>query len=237
MPAIPMTLRNIYNYLREINYDHELVARKHTIDGISIRSYELINMHKTDFDPLLNRILKDITHGEVLYDIGANVGTFTLAVATTHTSATIHSFEPNPTTSNWLQTNIRANDLTERLTVHQCGISDIDDTLTFYSIGAHRKNSFERTDSVETATAVDEIPVPVVTLDSLSTELSPPDRIKVDVEGHGDAVLRGGRDILRTHSPVVYIEPHGNDSAIADLLETVGYNIERKSTYWVARPR
>ncbi len=52
-------------------------------------------------------------------DIGAHVGTFACSLAQVHPGATILSFEPSPTTADFLRGNVAQNGLGDRITVRQ----------------------------------------------------------------------------------------------------------------------
>jgi FkbM family methyltransferase len=59
--------------------------------------------------------------------------------------------------------------------------------------------------------------IPMVTLDTLAADLpAPATHLKIDVDGFELEVLAGGRKLLRTSRPVVFLELHG------DLLRARG---------------
>ena len=66
------------------------------------------------------------------------------------------------------------------------------------------------------------VPVEVTTLDHfLRDETRPIRALKIDVEGHERAVLRGARSILRTHAPLIVMEcetRHLADMSVQDVL-------------------
>ncbi len=60
-----------------------------------------------------------------------------------------------------------------------------------------------------------------VSVDSLGLE---PDLIKIDVEGMEADVIRGAKETIKRHSPVLYFENNGKDSAaVAGALDEIGY--------------
>jgi hypothetical protein len=67
-----------------------------------------------------------------------------------------------------------------------------------------------------------------------------PDFIKIDVEGHELAVLRGGRQTLATHKPTLLVEcearhrPDGDVRPVFDFLASLGYE---GSFFWQGRRR
>lgn len=53
-----------------------------------------------------------------------------------------------------------------------------------------------------------------------------PSLIKIDVEGMEADVIRGARETIARHSPVLYLENNGdNSTAIAPVLDEIGYRV------------
>ena len=68
-----------------------------------------------------------------------------------------------------------------------------------------------------------ELQVTVRRMDSVVTELVPPDVIKIDVEGGELNVLSGAERTLREYRPILLIELHGTNAGVAEALERLGY--------------
>jgi len=64
------------------------------------------------------------------------------------------------------------------------------------------------------------------TLDSFVTEQTKPHLIKIDVEGHENEVLRGGKSCLKSDKPLIIMEsfPPKQEQAI-DFLKDLGYSV------------
>ncbi len=56
-------------------------------------------------------------------DVGAHIGTFALHLAQVHPQATIHCFEPSPTTANFLRRNVELNGFADRIAVVESALS------------------------------------------------------------------------------------------------------------------
>jgi hypothetical protein len=71
--------------------------------------------------------------------------------------------------------------------------------------------------------ACDAVDVEVTTLDAFFAERARgPDFLKIDVEGHELAVLRGGQRVLEAHRPTVLVEceaRHRSDGEVRPVLE------------------
>lgn len=65
--------------------------------------------------------------GKTVLDVGAYVGDSSLAFAAR--GATVHAFEPFPEFRHYLETNVRLNNLQERIRVHAVGLSDRNATI------------------------------------------------------------------------------------------------------------
>jgi hypothetical protein len=70
----------------------------------------------------------------------------------------------------------------------------------------------------------------MVSLDTLLADgqLDPPDVIKLDVEGAEYEALRGGRDLLEAHRPLLFLDTHGRKAHhfTVALLDELGYRFE-----------
>lgn len=136
----------------------------------------------------------------VVYDIGANWGYYPLLFGTDPCFAGhVHAFEVHPRTAADLRDVVTSSDLDDRVTVHDCGLSDHDGearlAATRHSylaqvVGADYRGRSET--------------VAVRRLDGLG--LPPPQLIKLDVEGHEAAVLRGGAALIAKHRPLIVFE-------------------------------
>jgi hypothetical protein len=77
-------------------------------------------------------------------------------------------------------------------------------------------------DRIGTITAVLERPVSLRTLDSFALA---PDFIKIDVQGHEPAVLRGMIETIAKHRPAIMIERGANFDTVRELLKDAGYEL------------
>lgn len=220
------------------NHDRELVATRKRVDDATFRSYEPLLRHGDDV--LLRRLRSAVASDDVVYDVGANTGVYSLAVAATHPHARVVTFEPDPSVASHLAANVRANGF-ENVTVREAGVGAETGTRRFYRSTYDELGSFraDRAAAWE-ADVRDTAEVPVVALDDVVADGShpPPDHLKIDVEGGAAAVVDGARDVLESARPRVYFEPHDGDErrAVAAALSSLGYEIRTRPDGWVCAP-
>ena len=172
--------------------------------------------------------------GMRVYDIGANIGHYTLIAAPrVGPLGHVHAFEPEPDLHRELLANIAANGL-GNVTPHRAACGEREG---FSEMFAHPLNRGAHSFSRRNVTAgADPIRVKTATLDALTNRigLDPPVHlIKMDTQGAEGAILRGGMNTLRRFKPVLVMEfwPHGlkncGDSAeaVLSLLSGLGYRL------------
>lgn len=158
-----------------------------------------------------------------IYDIGANIGLYTLVFGQNRRRHVV-SFEPFDQALRYLRENLTLNNLTN-VDVHSILLSD--------HVGECRFTLDEITMYTSHVSAPGEpgTDMPCADLDSYAEKegLPQPDLVKMDVEGHDEAILRGMEGVLQRSRPVVYLEgglrdDNGRIGAITNL-ERLGYTI------------
>lgn len=168
-------------------------------------TYFLGRYMELDLELLLGAILRE---GDQLVDGGANIGLLSLyAARLVGPTGRIHAFEPNPEAFARLEEHVRVNG-TENVVLHPEGLSDSASTLTL--------RIPEGDDA--SATLVEErgfgSPTRAVSVrvvrgdDALSGRLSPDRRtlVKLDLEGHEAAAIRGMLGLVDQLRPVITTE-------------------------------
>jgi FkbM family methyltransferase len=166
----------------------------------------------------------------IIFDIGANIGWYSLNLAKRSADAEIYAFEPLPATFRYLEANAKLNALA-RIHLNNFGFSDTERELTFYfnpeSTGSSSLTNL--TGSVH----VEEVRCQVKRLDDFVERIGVgPDFIKCDVEGAELLVFQGGRKTLERYQPVLFTEMlrkwamkfgyHPNEIII--FLQEIGYH-------------
>jgi len=145
-----------------------------------------------------------ITDGNVIFDVGANVGWYAVSIAKKYPKSQIIAFEPIPKTFGYLTKNIALNN-SQNVFTNQLGLSDKAGELIFYyyATGAVNASSANLTGDK----SVQEIRCPVTTIDDFCAAKDlRVDFIKCDVEGAELFVFKGGVKTIEHWKPVVFAE-------------------------------
>jgi FkbM family methyltransferase len=154
--------------------------------------------------------------GMTVFDVGANVGYFTML--SRELGAEVHAFEPNPNVRRLLS---HSASLQEGITVVPAACSDHEGTMTLWLSPARNTggSSLER----RTDTPIE---VEVIVLDDYAKRVGArPDLIKFDVEGHELRALRGARGLLEHARPIVVVETKQQE--VVELMRELGYSAHR----------
>jgi FkbM family methyltransferase len=175
-----------------------------------------------NFRPI--EVLRQEARRGTLVDVGANVGLMTMLLADVFKYGLL--FEPNPLAAARARENIQLNNLPFQ--VHEVALSDRSGTVRFEDRGG--VHTCNRTVS-DFATDSRTITVPSTTMDEFLAQRPPLEKpitvIKIDVEGHENAVLRGMGGLLRAQRPTVMFEylQRTNLQETLQILGTVDYRV------------
>lgn len=162
-----------------------------------------------------------ITAGDTVYDVGANVGIYTLAASVAAgPSGIVYAFEPVERNLHYLRRHAGLNQL-RNCRIVDVAVSDVKDTQKFSSASWHHAMGRLSPDG--------ELEVASVTLDHCVYErqFQPPKVIKIDVEGAELRVLQGASRVLNEYHPSLFLEIHGGQShaACREFLIAKGYRL------------
>lgn len=184
--------------------------------------------------PVQIAIADTLAAGDVFFDVGANVGFFSLlAGRIVGPSGAVSAFEPVPANVARIRANARRNGLAN-IDVLEVALSDAGGTTTLL-LAAHPGGAAVASAGAP-PDAIGSIEVTTATVDDLvdAGRVRPPTLVKIDVEGAECEVIEGMKRTLRTHRPVVICEIDGEEpvalaakrSRILGLLRAAGYMIE-----------
>jgi FkbM family methyltransferase len=148
----------------------------------------------------------DVRDGDVVLDIGANLGAYTLLFGQWVGSAgRVYAFEPAPDARHGLEQHVAMNGLAERVTICPDAVSGGQGRARFLAAGTSGANRL----LPEGSRAGEE--VSTITVDAFCASLGlKPRLIKIDVEGAELDVLRGARQTIAAGGPALrlYVEMH-----------------------------
>jgi FkbM family methyltransferase len=155
----------------------------------------------------LNFLLDLIDVGNTVIDVGAFMGTHTLAFAR-HVGprGQVYAFEPHPVAFGLLKLNVEKNDLSN-VKLFNVALSDCTGTINSYKANladTDSPGSFSLLTEVDVAAESSGISIDVMTLDQVDIDRC--HLVKVDVEGMELNVLKGSTKTLRRFRPLVFAE-------------------------------
>lgn len=174
-----------------------------------------------------NALAERLRPGMVFYDLGANIGLFSLLAARmVGPGGRVFSFEPDAEVAARLARNIERNQFHNVAVVPQ-GVWSTSGKRPFAVAGSSSPDQGTGT-FMTGAKAGSAIPLDCVALDDFARNAPPPGAIKCDVEGAEVEVLRGAEQTIRLHRPWIICEMHSeaNDRACRELLRRLEYAVE-----------
>ena len=164
-----------------------------------------------------------------VWDVGANVGFWSLYLCgITPPIAEVIAYEPDATNRRLLKHNRDVNGL-RQLHIREVALSNERGRATFHCdvlTGSTGSLEGERAFTQRfygTPTAQTQVEVPTID-DELADGRTVPEFVKVDIEGHELGLLKGARQLLHDHRPVLLIEVTGKSTAdTVALLHDAGY--------------
>ena len=166
---------------------------------------------------------------ESFWDVGANIGYYTWLLKSARPALRAVLFEASPANAELVRTTLQRNALPD-VELIAAGASDC------------QGNGYLRVDSLAGATSTlddsaeetfeeqhfgvpsGKIPVSLVTIDNERSRRARVDFLKIDVEGHEAAVLRGARGTISSDQPILFVECFHPEHACLAYLERQGYS-------------
>jgi FkbM family methyltransferase len=203
------------------------------VDLSDHRTAPVETLNFNQYEPYESSIIRSLApHIDIMLDIGANIGWYSLLVASINTSASIHAFEPIPSTFKRLNDNCLLNNA-KFISVHNFGFSSEQGSFPFYWYPEGTGNA-----SIRNLAGRDDAQVincELRTLREFCLDLPPDssiDFIKCDVEGNELFVLKSSSSVLRKHKPILLVEllrkwcaPFGyHPNEVLELMFGLGYS-------------
>lgn len=223
--------------IKKIEIEHDRVVMTSRDRGIRIECtpgdlriapIEILNFsdYEKEESLMMDRLLLD---GDTFFDIGANIGWYSINIAVSRRNSKVFSFEPIKKTYDQLKKNISLNQISN-IESHNFGLSDTSGVFTFYYYPEGSGNA-----SIANLTGrhdIENLQCEVQTMDHY-TEVKKinVDFIKCDVEGAELLVFKGGINTIKRDRPIVLAEIlrkwsekfNYNPNEIFSLFRQIGY--------------
>jgi FkbM family methyltransferase len=166
--------------------------------------------------------------GDVVVDVGAHIGRYTLMAA--RYASKVVTIEPEPSNFSLLKDNIQLNGFSN-IVAFPIALSKSRGTRSFYLAtgGDTATSSLEQGWSKKRGLSPDEkiIEVEIETLDNLIAhmDLRVIDLLKVDVESHEASVLQGATNTLSKTRKLILEVSVGNERTCESLLRDAGFSL------------
>ncbi|MGH2919556.1 MAG: FkbM family methyltransferase [Solirubrobacteraceae bacterium] len=181
---------------------------------------------------VVEAMVRTVRPGHVFYDIGANLGYFTLVASRmVGPDGRVIAFEPVPWCVDAVAANIALNDLRNA----EVRAEAVGERSGHAHLRVVRDASQSMLASLSRgADTREEIDVDVVAIDDLvaAGAIPPPDVMKIDIEGAEILALDGMRETIARHQPRIICEIHETNAAFAALMDEVGYRAANLGGPW-----
>lgn len=183
-----------------------------------------------EYSRIFVELIKDIN---VFFDVGANIGYYSLLASKENPNCKVVAFEPARSSYYFFNENVRINHL-HNIRLEQIAIAGCNGQIAFYEISNKKykylkynlsgESSFKE---LRSSLHFNEIIVPSKTLDEYVKEnsLQNIDLIKLDTEGTEDIILRNSQFVLENFRPIVICETLFNqiEGNLEEIFKQHGY--------------
>ncbi|WP_082163980.1 FkbM family methyltransferase [Methylophilus sp. TWE2] len=181
--------------------------------------------------------LETIPESGVFWDVGANVGLYSIYAAKKRT-AHVYAFEPSVFNLEFLARNIYLNRLQNRITIVPIALSDATGKSLFKmtntswggALSTFGQDFDQHGDSLQSVFEYQTLGLRMIdVVEKLGVPM--PTHIKIDVDGIEHFILRGGAEVLsQIQSVLIELDDNFTDQAIESVkhLEAAGLSLYRK---------
>ena len=178
-----------------------------------------------DKEPETIAWINSFGRGDTFFDIGANIGIYSLYLASRQKKSLTYAFEPFYGNASRLMQNIELNKFTNIIVV-PFGISDVDRIDSFGMISRERGHS-----GSEIGKKSDDFYLlPVITMDTFCNLFEEyPTHIKIDIDGQELQVIEGAlKTIYDEECQSVLVEINKDGDKIRSLFKAMGYTEDNR---------
>lgn len=217
---------SLYKHLNKVllAFGHDSNVVSEMKDGTKMKvdlstRTERMSFYTGKYDPFFIPTIKSLLQTDSCFlDVGANIGFYTIAIGNylkkNNCKAKVVSFEPFTGNFERLKENVKLNSLEHFCYLNNFGLSDqpSETEITLREDFKHGSNTGNA--AIKTNEEMDKgfkvSPIRLKVLDEVWAkefdQLGPIDIIKMDIEGHEDFCLKGGRKTIEKHRPSILME-------------------------------
>ncbi len=192
--------QKIYKFIDKLIdiYSIDVNSLYYNKKGILKFQNEFVSGEHYVIDKVLTKILTN--DNVIIFDVGANVGNYSISIVNHLIVQKVYSFEPNPITFEQLKNNTKS---FKNIHVINAGLGDKNAAMEIYTYKDEQTTehaSLYKTVLTELhkKQEIDSINVNIYTIDSFCNKenINQIDFLKIDTEGHEFAALEGAKEML-----------------------------------------
>jgi FkbM family methyltransferase len=192
-----------------------------------------ILLHRDWEGPLSSHLASLLSQGDVVFDVGANIGWFSSLFAVQ--GACVHAFEPNPRLQKYLRKNLFLNAFhnAPRCSVNQVAVSEQEGTVSMrfpqWLAGGADLHSADPSQFLDSLIE-EPVDTQVVTIDQFCSGrgIEQVRLIKMDIEGHEEQAVRGALELI-ARSPGLILSIEYTRGRYSDAFPGLLFSLFRRA--------
>lgn len=171
---------------------------------------------------------------DTFFDVGSNIGYYTVLACAENNQVNVHSFEPAVGSFTYLKKNVAINNIEQQVKAEETALTDISHSLTFHEAVNNKYQHTRYVLSGESNASTKELnrefriyEVKGITLDEYCEKnaINSIGLIKIDTEGAELNILKGGCQTISSQLPIIICEIHHdfNKEKIESIMQDMGY--------------
>ena len=210
-----------------VNQDFTITLKTNQTSYITKQLFWLDPL-RFEYTPIFLDIIKDV---HTFWDVGANIGYYSIIGSKTNPDLTVEAFEPSKGPLTYLSENIKLNNVSKRVKINPYALSNNTDDIDFYEIYNPKFPSIlnlsgEHNTGAKNIISSKKTKVQAKRLDDVRKDSNQIDLIKIDVEGSEIEVLKGGIETIKGDRPIIICEVlfGFNESELDLLFKNMNYS-------------
>ncbi len=183
-----------------------------------------------EFTTIFKKLIKEV---DVFFDIGANIGYYTILANAMNPKTKIYAFEPARGPYHFLMRNVVLNKV-NNTKVEPIALSQQNGEITFYEVVIpkysyieHHLTGMSNTENSWQSDSTESYQVKTVKVDEYVTAQNLPslDLIKIDTEGTEHHILGNALASIKKYLPIIICEVIFNKAEIQEIVDACGYQV------------